>query len=153
MMEILTLINEIVKQIRDLCSCFSPEQESTFDEIETKVRYVMLEIGRQVIETIISVRGTGYTKETIQMPSGEIAEYLEDRTRTMKTLLGPVKINRAYYYAGKGKGGYAPLDDSLSLPNEQYSYAVQEQMSLYGDVTEPGGYGDRSGFMILMVRR
>ena len=130
MMEILTLINEIVKQIRDLCSCFSPEQEATFDEIETKVRYVMLEIGRQIIETIISVRGTGYTKETIQMPSGEIGKYLEDRTRTMKTLLGPVKINRAYYYS-KGKGGYVPLDESLSLPDERYSYAVQEQMSLY----------------------
>jgi len=70
MMEILTLINEIVKQIRDLCNSFSPEQEATFDEIETKVREVMLEIGRRTIETIIRVRGTGYTNETIQTPSG-----------------------------------------------------------------------------------
>jgi hypothetical protein len=131
MMEILTLINEIVKQIRDLCSSFSPEQEATFDEIETKVREVMLEIGRRTIETIIRVRGTGYTNETIQTPSGEIAEYRENRTRTIKTLMGPVEIQRAYYHIGKGKGGYVPLDKSLSLPQEQYSYAVQEQMSLY----------------------
>ena len=37
---------------------------------------------------------------------------------------------------GKGKGGYVPLDESLSLPEGQYSYAVQEQMSLYA--TEDG---------------
>ncbi len=101
MMEILTLINEIVKQIRDLCSSFSPEQEATFDEIETKVREVMLEIGRTTVETIIRVRGTGYTNETIQTPSGEIAEYRENRTRTIKTLMGPVEIQRAYYHIGK----------------------------------------------------
>lgn len=100
MMEILTLINEIVKQIRDLCGRFSPEQEATFDEIETKVREVMLEIGRRTIETIIRVRGTGYTNETIQTPSGEIAEYRENRTRTIKTLMGSVEIQRAYYHIG-----------------------------------------------------
>ena len=131
MMEIVTLIGEIVKQILELFRMFAPEQDTTFDEIETQVRAVMLEIGRQIIEGILKVRGTGYTERHIRTPSGYMATYREDQTRTIKTLMGPVKISRAYYYAGKDKGGYFPLDESLSLPQEQYSYAVQEQMSLY----------------------
>jgi hypothetical protein len=130
MVEIIILIGEIVKQILELFGAFAPEQDATFDDIETQVRAVMLEIGRRIIETIVKVRGTGYIGETIKTPSGEVATYHEDRARTMKTLMGPVEVVRAYYPLGKG-GGYFPLDESLSLPQEHYSYAVQEQMSLY----------------------
>jgi hypothetical protein len=131
MMEILTLIGEIVKQILELFHVFAPDQDTTFDEIETQVRSVMLEIGRQIVEAIIKVRGTGYSGKRTKTPSGDMSTYREDRTRTVKTLMGPVKVIRAYYHMGKGSGGYFPLDESLSLPHEQYSYAVQEQMSLH----------------------
>jgi hypothetical protein len=125
----ITLTEDIVNQIRELFCDF--DSSTSFDEIETEVRAVMLEIGRQTMEAIIRDRGTGYSGKQIQTPSGVMAEYREDRPRTIKTLMGPVEIQRAYYHIGKGKGGYVPLDDSLSLPQEQYSYAVQEQMSLY----------------------
>jgi hypothetical protein len=131
MVEIIILIGEIVKQILELFGSFSPEQDTTFDAIETQVRSVMLKIGRRIVETIVKVRGTGYMGETIQTPSGELATYHEDRSRTIKTLMGPVETVRAYYPLEKGGSGYFPLDESLSFPQEQYSYAVQEQMSLY----------------------
>jgi len=136
MVEILTLLREIVKEIVKLFDEFSPHHESSFDDIETRVRYVMLEIGRQTIESILKSRGTGYRGKRIRTTSGEKGKYVETRPRTMKTLMGSVEINRAYYHLGKGKGGYFPLDESLSLPEGQYSYAVQEQMSLYA--TEDG---------------
>ena len=132
MMVIVTLIGEIVKQILKLFDMFNPHQDASFDEIETQVRAVMLEIGRQLVEAIIRSRGTGYSGKRIKTPSGEKAKYRETRSRTMKTLMGPVEIQRAYYHKGKGKGGYVPLDELLSLPEGRYSYAVQEQMSLYG---------------------
>lgn len=131
MMVIVTLIGEIVKQILKLFDIFNPHQDASFDEIETQVRAVMLEIGRQLVEAIIRSRGTGYSDKRIKTASGEKAKYLELRTRTIKTLMGPVEIQRAYYHKGKGKGGYVPLDELLSLPEGQYSYAVQEQMGLY----------------------
>ena len=131
MLEIVTLIREIVKQILELFGHFSPSQEASLDEIETQVRSVMLEIGRLTVEAIIRVRGTGYIGKRIKTPSGAKAKYREIRTRIIKTLMGPIQIRMAYYHLGKGKGGYVPLDESLSLPQGQYSYAVQEQMSLY----------------------
>lgn len=121
MKEIVALIGEIVKQILELFGSFAPEQDATFDDIETQVRAVMLEIGRRIVETIVKVRGTGYMGETIQTPSGELATYHEDRPRTMKTLMGPVEVVRAYYPLEKGGGGYFPLDESLSLPQEHYT--------------------------------
>ena len=46
-MEILTLINEIIKQIRELFDLLTSKPNTTIDEIETKVHQVMIEIGRQ----------------------------------------------------------------------------------------------------------
>ena len=88
MKEIVTLIGEIVKQILGLFEAFTPEQDTTFDDIETQVRSVMLEIGRRIVETIVKVRGTGYAGKIIRTPSGEVATYHEDRSRTIKTLMG-----------------------------------------------------------------
>ena len=91
----------------------------------------MLEIGRLTLETIVRVRGTGYAGKHITTATGEKGKYREIRSRTIGTLMGQVEIHRAYYHLGKGKGGYVPLDESLSLPPEHYSYVVQEQMGLY----------------------
>jgi hypothetical protein len=81
MEEILTLLDNTVNQIKQLFETFSSEHESTFDEIETKVRQIMLEIERQTTETIIKNRGTGYSGKIIQTPSGEKARYLGERQR------------------------------------------------------------------------
>ena len=129
MQEIVSLIEEIVKQIHELFVLFSPDQKATLDEIETKVFSLMMEIGRLLIAGIIRSRGTGFIGKQIQTPSGEIARYHSVRKRRIETLMGTVEILRAYYYTGSG--GYVPLDESLSLPQEGYSYAVQEAMSLF----------------------
>lgn len=43
--------------------------------------------------------------------------------------MGKINIKRAYYY--KGKGGYVPLDESLSIPKEKYTYSAQEAIGLF----------------------
>lgn len=131
MQEILTLKHEIVKQIEEMFCFFESAQETTLDEIETEVLELVLEIGRRTVELIIKSLGTGYAGKEIKTPSGETAKYVEDRDRTVWTRMGPLRMERAYYHLGKGKGGYVPLDESLSLPEERYSYAVQEAMSLF----------------------
>ncbi|MBD3183558.1 hypothetical protein GF312_14785 [Candidatus Poribacteria bacterium] len=60
MLEMLTLIRDIVKQIVKLFDDFSPFHDAKFDDIETQVRCVMLEIGIQTVESIIRARGTGF---------------------------------------------------------------------------------------------
>ena len=66
MLEILTLIREIVNQIMGLFVQFHRSEGTDFDTVETQVRSVMLEIGRQTVETLIRVRGTGYAGEAAQ---------------------------------------------------------------------------------------
>ncbi len=63
LLDILTLIDKIIKQIRQLIQFFGTKQETTIDEIESNVLKVMLEIGRLIIEWIIKSRGTGYTQK------------------------------------------------------------------------------------------
>jgi hypothetical protein len=45
--------------------------------------------------------------------------------------MGDITVQRAYYNKINEKGGYVPLDKSLSIPGENCSYAVQEAMSLF----------------------
>ena len=120
-MEILTLNNEIIKQIRELFQLLTSKQDTNLHEIETKVRQIMMEIGRQLVEIIIANRGTGFTKRVIKRPSDETAIFRDYQKRTITTLMGKITINRAYYHKGKGKGRYVPLDESLSIPNERYT--------------------------------
>lgn len=129
MMEILSLMERVVKQIRELFQLFAPGQRATLDEIEGKVFSLMMEIGRLLIEGIIRSRGTGFIGKKIRTPSGDVASYHGVRKRSIETLMGTVEIHRAYYYTGEC--GYVPLDESLYLPQEGYSYAAQEAMSLF----------------------
>lgn len=90
-----------------------------------------MEIGRLIVEWIIQNRGTGYTQRIILTPSQDKAIYKGNVTKTIATLMGDVTIQRAYYSKINEKGGYVPLDRSLSIPKENCSYAVQEAMSLF----------------------
>ncbi len=130
LLDILTLIDKIIKQIRQLIQFFGTKQETSIDEIESNVLKVMLEIGRLIIEWIIKSRGTGYTQRVISTPTGK-AVYKGDVPKTITTLMGDIVIQRAYYKEMNTKGGYVPLDKSLSIPRESCTYAVQEAMSLF----------------------
>ncbi len=50
LLDILTLIDKIIKQIRQLIQFFEAKQETTIDEIESNVLKVMLEIERLIID-------------------------------------------------------------------------------------------------------
>jgi hypothetical protein len=92
MLDILTLIDGIIKQIQQLIQFFETKQETTIDEIESNV---MLEIGRLIIEWIIKSRGTGYTQRIISTPSGDKAVYKGNVCKTITTLMGDITIQRA----------------------------------------------------------
>ena len=130
-MEILTLINEIIKQIRELFNILTSKPNTSIDEIETKIHKVMIEIGRQLTQAIINSHGTGYTHRAVKTPSGEQAIFKGYQNRTIGTLMGKITIKRAYYNKGKAKGSYFPLDESLSIPSERYTYAAQEAIGLF----------------------
>lgn len=63
MLKILTLINEIIKQIVGLIEFLVSTPNTTLDEIETKVRQMMLEIGRQLVELIVEIVELALAKE------------------------------------------------------------------------------------------
>ena len=86
-MEILTLINEIIKQIRELFNILTSKPNITIDEIETKIHKVMIDIGRQLTQLIVNSHGTGYTHRVLKTPSGEQATFKGYQKRTIGTLM------------------------------------------------------------------
>ena len=97
-MEILTLINEIIKQIRELFELLTSKPDTTIDEIETKVHQIVIEIGRQLTQVIVNSHGTGYTHRLIKTPSGEEATFKGYEKRTIGTLMGDAETMNGNHF-------------------------------------------------------
>ena len=57
---------------------------------------------------------------------GKMLTARSSRSRTVETLVGPVTLNRPYFYCVSCGQGFYPLDDALGLSDRSKQYDVQE---------------------------
>jgi len=63
---------------------------------------------------------------------GHTARYLRHRPATVRTVLGPLAINRAYYHCARCRQGQAPLDRQLGYCAGSTSAGLDELLALLG---------------------
>lgn len=63
---------------------------------------------------------------------GEPAKFVGHRGRTVVSLLGAVRVTRAYYHCTRCRGGFAPGDAAMRLPEAQLTPAACEVACLAG---------------------
>jgi hypothetical protein len=100
-------------------------QEMEIAEVERRLLSMVMEIGRASLEEYVAVKGTGYSGPELADDQGAIYSFVRDRSRSYRSIFGPVSIRRAYYHR-PGSAGKFPLDGELNLPERSYSYVVQE---------------------------
>jgi hypothetical protein len=64
------------------------------------------------------------------------AGYHGDRGRTVVSLFGPIRCERAYYYCRRCGRGLAPFDEQAGLPGRQLTAAVEQLTALAGGVCD-----------------
>ena len=64
------------------------------------------------------------------------AGYHADRGRTLVSLFGPIRYQRAYYYCRRCGQGLVPFDEKAGIPDHQLTAAVEQLASLAGGVCD-----------------
>lgn len=130
-----SVVNEILAFVR------GPAQGMEIGEVERRLVFMVMALGRASLEIFVAEKGTGYEGKEITDAEGNRFRYVRDRSRVYRSIFGAIFIPRACYHAS-GFSGVYPLDGELNLPERGYSYLVQEFSSRlavkmsYGDAVE-----------------
>jgi uncharacterized protein UPF0236 len=105
------------------------------ESVEFAIRKEMHQVGRTVLEKFLERSGKGYQGATIELEEGNKANFVENRRKTLKTILGPISLQRAYYYSQERGEGFFPLDSILGVEGCSQSPGFRRLVSRVGGQT------------------
>jgi len=100
----------------------------------------MHSVGSRLLERLVNCDGGDYRGTTLESEKGGVFEFKEYRDKQVLTVLGPVMIQRAYYYDQDGRVGYCPKDVALDIAETSFSPGVRRIMARVG-AYRPFGLG------------
>jgi hypothetical protein len=110
------------------------------ESLEIHIRSAMHEVGSTVLEKLLNSDGGDYRGRTLPCEQGHVFEFKEYRDKEILTVLGAVRIQRAYYYDEQCKQGYCPKDRVLNVEETSWSPGVKRIMGKVG-AYRPFGLG------------
>jgi hypothetical protein len=99
-------------------------------EIESQQQAKGREVQRLLLQAHLERRGDGDVGPALRVPqpAGTVLyTHRRLRTRSLKTIFGPVEINRMGY-SRDGAPSIYPLDQTLALPARSFSYELQRRL-------------------------
>jgi hypothetical protein len=85
----------------------------------------MHNIGSKVLEGLLNADGGGYQGKSLPRDNGHTYEFAGYRDKNVLTVLGEVKVTRAYYYDRQCKDGMCPKDKDLDIEGTSFSPGVR----------------------------
>ena len=97
-------------------------------EVERGIWERVLAMGRQATGHFFRIQGDGDVGERVEMPDGrELKRLPEPHQRTYRSIFGPFELSRYVYGMREGQRiEFVPLDARLELPENEYSYVLQD---------------------------
>ena len=89
--------------------------------IEQTVQQKLQLLGQGLLQRLVSQQTNGYRGSSIYCQCGGSMKFMQHRGRNVHTILGWIKINRAYYHCPSCGTGLAPYDKASGLGSEQLS--------------------------------
>lgn len=128
-MEIQKEVNRIVDlSVRDKDNLGHLDLES----LEIHIRSSMHNIGSIMLEKLLNSDGGDYRGRTLPCERGHVCQFKEYRDKELLTVLGPVKVKRAYYYDQQCRKGCCPKDSALDIVGTSFSPGVRRIMGRVG---------------------
>lgn len=111
-------------------------QEGVLEAIERAAQQTAAQIGLAAVAGVVDWAGrhTEARTDCPQAPegTGHGARLVARRTKTIRTLLGPVEVGRGYYHCATHKHGFAPLDARLGVTATSLSPGLARACALAG---------------------
>ena len=82
---------------------------------EMAIRESMHQVGGVILEKVVNAEGRGYRGTQLDCGQGHPAQFVEYRQKQLLTVLGPVRVERAYYYCEECGHGVVGQDEELDI--------------------------------------
>ena len=100
----------------------------------------MHNLGSMMLEEILNSDQGGFRGQSVAGEAGQVFEFKEYRDKQLTTVLGSVRITRAYYYDKETKKGFCPKDKDLGIKGSSFSPGMRRIMGKVG-AYRPFGLG------------
>jgi len=137
-----TLVEQAEKAIEELVITLSKIEEGDLQQVEQEVFSSMMALGRTCLEAVVDQQASSAASPARRVGScGHPQRLVSQRQRQLLTLLGPIRIRRAYYQCvpREGQGGEeqerscshgeAPFDQQWGLSSQRSSPGMQRLIS------------------------
>jgi hypothetical protein len=108
--------------------------------LEFHIRSSMHSVGSMLLERLINSDGGDYRGTMLRSEKGQMFEFKEYRDKQVLTVVGPVTVQRAYYYDQDCGEGFCPKDAALDIVETSFSPGLRRIMARVG-AYRPFGLG------------
>ena len=106
--------------------------EAEFVELEEAARALGLRVAQAALESLLAAAGPGYAGAALACGCGAKLKFQRYAERPVRTLIGEVRYERAYYYCRACGTGRAPLDEQLGQSARAISAGVERKLACLG---------------------
>ena len=107
-------------------------QGAALGVLEQAMRAALACTGTRLLQAVLDGDGDGYAGPRAACGCGGQAVYAGSRDKTVTTVLGPVRLMRAWYHCGQCRHGFAPRDQRLGVAGGSVSPGLAEMTALAG---------------------
>jgi len=106
--------------------------ELDFEALEVTLRQRTLRLAAHAIEQRLNADLCDEVSARLCCPCGKEARYVARRTKNFASVLGPLRLERAYYHCSTCGQGFCPRDRQLGLGNSSLSPALTRMTGTVG---------------------
>ena len=103
-----------------------------FEALEVAVRQQVLQLAGRAVEQRFNADLSDEVSTRIPCSCGSEAGYAGRRSKQVESVLGPLRLERAYYYCSTCGHGYCPRDRQLSIEHTSLSPALTRMVGTVG---------------------
>jgi hypothetical protein len=107
-------------------------QDLDLGALEVAVRQQVLAVAGRLLQRRLNEDASDYTGPRADCACGARAPYAGRREKTFQSVLGPLRLTRAYYHCAACGHGFFPRDSAWGLQDSSLSPAVQRMTALVG---------------------
>jgi hypothetical protein len=100
--------------------------------LEIAVRRKVMRVAARVVEQRLNADTSDYISSTLLCACGQPARYAGRHGKNFNSVLGPMRLERAYYHCEHCEAGFCPRDRALGLEGDSLSPGVLRMVALVG---------------------
>ena len=107
-------------------------QGAALGVLEDAMRAALATAGARLLEAVLGGDDDGYAGPHAKCVSGHQASFAGRRAKTIATVLGPVRVSRAWYHCPGCGHGFAPRDEQLGVAGTSLSPGLTQMIARAG---------------------